>query len=104
MTTKHTPGPWLFRTAPTSAGLCHIVSAADWRGAFIYGDGIRIGVDDALPKAQELAANARLIAAAPDLLEALDVLLRRYVIAIGNEGIECYQARAAIARATGEGE
>ena len=59
-----TPGPWLLRTTPTSAGLCHIVSAADWRGAFIYGDGIRKGVDDALPKAQELAANARLIAAA----------------------------------------
>ena len=66
-----TPGPWMLRTTPTSSGLCHIVSAADWRGAFIYGDGIRKGVDDALPKAQELAANARLIAAAPDLLEAL---------------------------------
>lgn len=59
-----TPGPWMLRTAPTSSGLCHIVSAADWRGAFIYGDNIRKGVDDALPKAQELAANARLIAAA----------------------------------------
>lgn len=65
---KHTPGPWLLRTTPTSAGLCHIVSAADWRGAFLYGDGIRRGVDDALPKAQELAANARLIAAAPEFL------------------------------------
>ena len=59
-----TPGPWLLRTVPTSAGLCHIISAADWRGAFIYGDGLRIGVDDSLPKAQELAANAHLIAAA----------------------------------------
>lgn len=64
-----TPGPWLLRTAPTSAGLCHIVSAADWRGAFIYGDGLRKGIDDALPKAQELAANARLIAAAPTMYE-----------------------------------
>lgn len=70
-----TPGPWLFRTAPTSAGLCHIVSAADWKGAFIYGDGIRKGVDDALPKAQELAANARLIAAANP--EAISELLDR---------------------------
>ena len=69
---KHTPGPWLLRTVPTSAGLCHIVSAAYWRGAFIYGDGLRKGVDDSLPKAQELAANARLIAAAPDLLEACE--------------------------------
>ena len=64
-----TPGPWMLRTAPTSAGLCHIISAADWRGAFIYGDGLRIGVDDSLPKAQELAANARLIAAAPTMYE-----------------------------------
>ena len=64
-----TPGPWLLRTTPTSAGLCHIVSASDWRGAFIYGDGIRKGIDDALPKAQELAANARLIAAAPTMYE-----------------------------------
>ena len=53
------------------------MSAADWRGAFIYGDGIRIGVDDALPKAQELAANARLIAAAPDLLGRCNGTRRR---------------------------
>ena len=109
MTTKHTPGPWLLRTTQTSAGLCHIVSAADWRGAFIYGDGIRKGVDDALPKAQELAANARLIAAAPDLLEAL----QQYGIGFADEaaaraefgGYEIdreLRRRAAIARATGE--
>ena len=128
MTTKYTPGPWLFRTAPTSAGLCHIVSAADWKGAFIYGDGIRKGVDDALPKAQELAANARLIAAAPDLLEALkEIMPFTATAAIGCHGEKCREpwchscngeeeaeaaaqkgcdawakARAAIARATGE--
>ena len=126
--TMHTPGPWLFRTAPTSAGLCHIVSAADWKGAFIYGDGIRKGVDDALPKAQELAANARLIAAAPDLLEALrEIMPFTATAAIGCHGEKCREpwchscngeeeaeaaaqkgcdawakARAAIARATGE--
>lgn len=94
-----TPGPWLLRTTPTSAGLCHIVSAADWRGAFIYGDGIRKGVDDALPKAQELAANARLIAAAPDLLEAL----KRCKFDSLNMTLEdCEFCRAAIAKATGE--
>ena len=99
MTTKHTPGPWLLRTAPTSAGLCHIVSAADWRGAFIYGDGLRKGVDDSLPKAQELAANARLIAAAPDLLEALQEMVRTFA---KNHALAVDVARAAIARATGE--
>ena len=103
-----TPGPWLLRTTPTSAGLCHIVSAADWRGAFIYGDGIRKGVDDALPKAQELAANARLIAAAPDLLEALQ-RIEEYWNQDQNETAmadACWHAintaRAAIAKATGE--
>ena len=111
MQTQHTPGPWLFRTAPTSAGLCHIVSAADWRGAFIYGDGIRIGVDDALPKAQELAANARLIAAAPDLLEALEAILPFIPRTSASEGgaskySENVKAadmvRAAIAKARGQ--
>ena len=108
-----TPGPWLLRTTPTSAGLCHIVSAADWRGAFIYGDGIRKGVDDALPKAQELAANARLIAAAPDLLEALREMVagdaeaiedaERIGIPFPDETLATYnKACAAIAKATGE--
>ena len=103
-----TPGPWLLRTTPTSAGLCHIVSAADWRGAFIFGGGIRKGVDDALPKAQELAANARLIAAAPDLLEALQNIAE-YWNQDQNEAAmadACWHAihtaRAAIAKAAGE--
>ena len=104
MTTKHTPGPWLFRTAPTSAGLCHIVSAADWKGAFIYGDGIRKGVDDALPKAQELAANARLIAAAPDLLRLLKEARRTLEMwkDVAPAVSLCADIDAAIARATGE--
>lgn len=107
MMNKHTPGPWLLRTAPTSAGLCHIVSAADWRGAFIYGDGIRKGFDDALPKAQELAANARLIAAAPDLLEAaiqaekvIDILWVSHHSNRTDAALDLL--RAAIAKATGE--
>lgn len=102
-----TPGPWLLRTTPTSAGLCHIVSAADWRGAFIYGDGIRKGVDDALPKAQELAANARLMAAAPDLLDALQAMVRDYGAAHASCGdLEMspalLQAQQAISRAIGD--
>ena len=113
-----TPRPWMLRTTPTSAGLCHIISAADWKGACIYGDGIRIGIDDALPKAQELAANARLIAAAPDLLEALQwyeakaVQMGRAAIHQDSKSMSELmkeiaveygaQARAAIARATGE--
>lgn len=42
-------------------------------------------------------ANARLIAAAPELLEALEAVLDD----IGNNGRACKQARAAVARAKG---
>ena len=104
MTTKFTPGPWMSRTASTSAGLCHIISAADWKGAFIYGDGIRKGIDDALPKAQELAANARLIAAAPDLLRYLKEARRTLEMweDVAPAVSLCADIDAAIARATGE--
>ena len=40
--------------------------------------------------------------AAPDLYEALEKLRDRYVQVIGNEGIECYVANAALAKARGE--
>lgn len=47
-------------------------------------------------------ADARLIAAAPELLEACKGLLERYLIMGCGEGIEALAAKAAIARATGE--
>ena len=103
-----TPGPWMLRTTPTSAGLCHIVVAAGWKGAFIYGDGLRKGIDDSLPKAQRLAATARLITAAPDLLEALQELCEIVEDAIEQKSAKdldiftLQTARAAIARATGD--
>ncbi len=74
----HTPGPWLLTTVPTSAGSCHKIGPFPPRRpggaptfACVYADGIRIGIDDRMPNAIELAANASLIAAAPDLIEAL---------------------------------
>jgi len=100
MNTKHTPGPW------------HVTS---WAGDAEVPEGCSIGIDDDEGAAGgrdyylctvvngdpvELAANAALVAAAPDLLAALvdaaDALL-----------IHCPdawalpQARAAIAKATG---
>ena len=110
----HTPGPWSLTTVPTSAGSCHKIGPfpASRPGraptfACVYADGIRIGIDDRLPRAIELAANARLIAAAPELLAALE---RAYMALIGylpahRNGVTdaaIGAASAAITKATGE--
>ncbi|MEB2544308.1 hypothetical protein [Burkholderia cenocepacia] len=77
---KHTPGPWILETVPTSAGSCHKIGLFPGAGhrphtyACVYADGIRPGIDDALPAAIELAANARLMAASPDMALALELL------------------------------
>jgi hypothetical protein len=101
MTSKHTPGPWIWQN--------------DWLG--LYGkDG-----EDVLPYSdyegmaipdwyhtEEPKANARLIASAPDLLEALIVLHQRLeqLDASGDAGRmvedEVEIARAVIAKATGQ--
>ena len=73
MKALHTPGPWIFATVPTSVGSCHKIGPFPNGSrvatfACVYADGHRLGIDDAVPAAIELRANARLIAAAPDLL------------------------------------
>lgn len=86
METKFTPGHWTWLPATEVAD--DIIAA----GTSLVAAGIITS-----------SANAHLIAAAPELYEALGKLLDRYVQAIGNEGIECYVARAALAKARGEG-
>ena len=112
----HTPGPWTLETVPTSIGSCHKIGPfpsgrlASGTYACVYADGIRIGVDDNIPMAVELLANARLIAAAPDLLAALQQLVAAtWGLAPATSADGCYtddpkerDARAAIAKATGE--
>ena len=100
----HTPGPWSLTTVPTSAGSCHQIGPFPTRRpdgaptfACLYADGIRIGIDDRLPNAIELAANARLIAAAPDLLAALIGVVK----VADRATVEFDAARAAIAKAEG---
>ena len=84
METKHTPGPWIIGN-PTEI---HDV------------DGTRIVMccqtsDDVTDDASE--ANARLIAAAPELLEAL-----KGVVRVADRATDEFDAaRAAIAKATG---
>lgn len=119
--TAHTPGPWSLKTVPTSDGSCHKIgpfpSASRVHSethACVYASGIRLGIDDSTPVARELLANARLIAAAPELLDALTRMLKQFpadsdLYAAGwdssaiNEACDAYDtARAAIRKATGE--
>lgn len=106
--TKHTPGEWTVETVRTSVGHAHRIQPIS---ACIYVDHRAIGdIDD---KTMKAAANARLIAAAPDLLAACQaisavfdgvedpiVLDASYFVDNANDIFEAaIKARAAIAKA-----
>lgn len=76
----HTPGPWTLETVKTSVGVCHKIgpfpgSCGRKVGmACVYEDGMHLWrTMDRMES--ELLANARLMAAAPDLLNALKGIL-----------------------------
>ena len=85
MTTQHTPGPWELRRSV--------------RGYWFI-DHEQGGEGYTLTKLDCNEADARLIAAAPDLLAALEELLNALPSATSHPAIKA--ARAAIAKATGE--
>ena len=94
--TEHTPGPWL---VVNIKGMNVLMVGAGQDGSNIVAD-IRLH-----RHAPAVEANARLIAASPDLLTALEALLNEVEHA-GNANADDYgwptvvpQARAAIARA-----
>ena len=105
----HTPGPWYVKTVPTSIGHCHKIQPVN---ACLYVD--YRGIRAADPKTAIAEANARLIAAAPDLLESLEdsvlcIDAARQTIfkadgIIDHRTISAHleKARAAIDKATGE--
>lgn len=93
---KHVPGPWE-------------IEAAVRTGYTVYNKttGFIVGCQDEEGRYGAIAseADARLIAAAPDLLEALQQVLHHFVPMQGNLQIErevIAQAHAAINKATGE--
>jgi hypothetical protein len=94
MSTTHTPGPWCVRDLPT---------AQRYIGPSQDGGAPSVALVLSLANVPEarLDADARLIAAAPDLLAALESIA---AVAVGEgdvcELIAC-RARAAIAKATG---
>lgn len=93
---KHTPGPWTANKptrdngrAEIHAGCMLVAQAFNWM-LDAEGD-------------EQCWADARLIAAAPDLLEALERLLADADVRDAAEAGALKQARAAITKATGEG-
>lgn len=98
---KHTPGPW--KAIPPKLGTAWVIDSGnpDAPIAMLYGANTPIQMKRA--RSGEAEANARLIAAAPELLAALQHVQRR-LEARGGDFLEGTQevVRAAIAKATGE--
>jgi hypothetical protein len=110
--TKHTPGPWEFRTY---TGGCTVVSSHEEPGTSVRDrlKGVTIKIDaiirDDQSNASDASPDARLICAAPDLLEAcIRALpyLRDHIGMTRYEGpgdrIALDLCEEAIAKATGE--
>ena len=98
----HTPGPWVVRTIDQS-----LATVETQDGEYIICNAAQLRGDDWKTEHSERKANARLIAAAPDLLAAL----QRIVAALDKQVASPHlaerasplaQAKAAIAKATGE--
>ena len=101
METKHTPGPWTAHPIELNHGLPYTPVAASTLIAKAY--------STAFGDHEQSDANARLIAAAPELLEALKGLDEAYCRAGADltrderheDRLRLIAARAAIAKATG---
>jgi len=93
MSTEHTQGPW----AVTQS---HYPSITEISGPSFGIKAVLWATDLTEEDYQKRLADLRLIAAAPDLLEALLRVLRD----VASDGLDGWedQARAAIAKATGE--
>lgn len=96
---KHTPGPWQYRRSSTSStDYYEIIPAGELGG---WKDGRYLSVSGAIDE-----HDARLIAAAPDLLEAAEAIVARWDSPLWKDqphtGTFIDQLRAAIAKAKGE--
>lgn len=97
MSSKHTPGPWEVRTIDNSLGSVDTVG-----GVVTVAQAQEVSVADRNLGSPERKANARLIAAAPDLLEALQSLVACITSTRGpNADAALHASRLAILKATG---
>ena len=101
MSTKHTPGPW-FRD--DRSGLeCDVRAASGRKVALCWGLASNNARNYDKKYKAECDANARLIAAAPEMLEALEKLLSIQEHGdVASWANEWGEARAVVAKATGE--
>ena len=99
MTTKFTPGPWYVGSGTYEGRNIYSVASVTDDEGFTYQPIVASAEDDGIDCWD---ANARLIAAAPDLLEALKWMVLRTEEGGYSDGKCLEEARAAIARATGE--
>jgi len=96
--TKHTPGPWTMHPRFDDGAEVRAIAPVAWCGvATTVGSSGSQSID-----AAEARANARLIAAAPDLLAALERLFRWGSWPSEEHKQDMESARAAIAKATKE--
>lgn len=95
---KHTPGPWVI--ARMRFGRDVEVTTQDRIGRSI-GPICEMDTDFTGSIGPEQEANATLIAAAPELLEALKHMVEAYAFDYGEDCPATMQARAAIAKAEG---
>ena len=94
--TKHTPGPWKVGRYTPNATEISILTTGGAPVTPAWGPKFYVNSEQA-------KANARLIAAAPDLLEALDAIVQRIYdgSSISPYSAEYRNALNAIAKATG---
>lgn len=102
MQSSFTPGPWVVRTIDQS-----LATVETQDGEYIICNAAQLRGDDWKTEHAERKANARLIAAAPDLLAALQrivAVLDKQVASphLAERASPLTQAKAAIAKATGE--
>jgi hypothetical protein len=97
---KHTPGPWSVFRQDGYATYIHAINEGDEINTFQVASCHCATNRKYFPTRNEAEANARLIAAAPDLLEVLQEVMDRPLL---TEGADWWvRARAAIAKAEGQ--
>ena len=111
MSARHTSGPWQSRDDYTTDGFVTIIGNIDGEilhdGPSYTYDVICVCEDEYGERLPNVAANVRLIAAAPELLEALQGLANALEATPGPRGVmelvpsQLENARAVIRKATG---